>query len=235
MNYLEGLVELGVGGAHPGGLKLTKELMKKESINESTVILDVGCGTGQTAAYLAGFYQCAVTAVDYNQMMVDKAINRFKLRKLPVQTMKADITQLPLKSEEYDMVISESVISFTEITRALSEIARILKPGGVFIAIEIVCERTLRDHEKWMLTSFYGFTEIQTEEAWKQQLYREGFHHVRVEKPKLKKEEMTLEDTNDFDLSEKVDEDTFEVLVLHEELMERFKEKLGFRVFRCKL
>ena len=54
--YLDFLSKFGVSGAHPGGIKLTKKIFENEKINKSSRILDVGCGTGQTADYLAARY-----------------------------------------------------------------------------------------------------------------------------------------------------------------------------------
>ena len=39
--YLDCLALFGIGGAHPGGLLLTKEILSREKINEKTIILDV--------------------------------------------------------------------------------------------------------------------------------------------------------------------------------------------------
>ncbi|MCR1834683.1 hypothetical protein NSA56_09745 [Oceanobacillus caeni] len=44
--YLDCLALFGVGGAHPGGLPLTKRILSKEEIDEKQSILDAGCGTG---------------------------------------------------------------------------------------------------------------------------------------------------------------------------------------------
>ena len=70
--YLDFLSKFGVGGAHPGGIGLTKEIFKSERITPATRILDVGCGTGQSAAYLASKYGAIVTGIDINPVMVKK-------------------------------------------------------------------------------------------------------------------------------------------------------------------
>ncbi|WKG02631.1 bifunctional 2-polyprenyl-6-hydroxyphenol methylase/3-demethylubiquinol 3-O-methyltransferase UbiG [Mycolicibacterium sp. HK-90] len=70
------LIELVEGGALPPG-----------------TALDLGCGTGDNAVYLAG-HGWQVTGVDY----VDKALKkaRAKAGPLPVNFVKADVTQLSL-------------------------------------------------------------------------------------------------------------------------------------------
>ena len=51
--YLDLLAEFGVGGAHPGGFPLTKEVLSSLHLPPSSSVLDIGCGTGQTAEYLS--------------------------------------------------------------------------------------------------------------------------------------------------------------------------------------
>lgn len=76
--YLNFLSQFGVGGAHPGGLSLTMDVLRKEQINESSYVLDVGCGTGQTAAYLASRFGAKVTGIDIHPLMVEKAKKEWK-------------------------------------------------------------------------------------------------------------------------------------------------------------
>ena len=78
LNYLNCLALIGIGGVHPGGLQLTKEILSREKINEKTIILDVGCGTGQTSAYMAEKYKCKIIGLDNNEMMLEKAKKRFQ-------------------------------------------------------------------------------------------------------------------------------------------------------------
>ena len=62
--YIDLLSILGIGGAHPGGIKATDIMLGGESIGPETVILDAGCGTGQTSAYLSSRYGTKVLALD---------------------------------------------------------------------------------------------------------------------------------------------------------------------------
>ncbi|MFS0774898.1 methyltransferase domain-containing protein [Neobacillus sp. 3P2-tot-E-2] len=89
--YLDFLSKFGVSGAHPGGIKLTEEIFENEKINKFSHILDVGCGTGQTAAYLAARYGAKVTGMDINPIMVGKAKNRMINYQLPVEIIQGSI------------------------------------------------------------------------------------------------------------------------------------------------
>jgi ubiquinone/menaquinone biosynthesis C-methylase UbiE len=55
---------VGLTVIHPGGLSATSELAEASGLREGGHILDLGCGKGTTAIYLARKYGCDVTGVD---------------------------------------------------------------------------------------------------------------------------------------------------------------------------
>lgn len=109
--YLDFLSKFGVSGAHPGGIELTKKILENEMINKSSRILDVGCGTGETSAYLAARYGAKVTGLDINPIMIKKAKIRMAKYQLPVEIIHGSIEKCPLEDSNYDFIISESVLS----------------------------------------------------------------------------------------------------------------------------
>lgn len=80
-HYIELLAQFGIGGAHPGGFTLTQSLFEEIAILPSQKVLDIGCGTGQTAAFLAEHFKCDVTVIDNNSTMIEKATRRFKKKR----------------------------------------------------------------------------------------------------------------------------------------------------------
>lgn len=89
--------------------------------------------------------------------MVNKAQNRMKKRRLPVTIIEASIEDIPLRNEQFDLIISESVLSFVNKSKALDEIYRLLKNGGRFIAIEFTINQLLDEKSKKEIEQFYGF------------------------------------------------------------------------------
>ncbi len=61
---------------HLGGLKATRELIELCHINESKYVLDVGCGVGMTACYIAKKYGCRVVGVDIHEEMISRSNER---------------------------------------------------------------------------------------------------------------------------------------------------------------
>ncbi|MEC5424570.1 class I SAM-dependent methyltransferase [Virgibacillus sp. C22-A2] len=232
-SYLECLAQLGVGGAHPGGLQLTKEMLEEELIDESMSILDVGCGTGQTSAYIAKTYSSYVTSLDNNEVMVDKAKKRFTSAGLPIEVIKGNAEKLPFNDNHFDMVLSESVVSFTNASLTLQEIKRVLKPGGIMLAVEMVLNTSLAKEEIDSLNNFYGFTQLLTEPEWDTCFQKAGFKEISIKKYTKQIDVDDLQNAPDFSLSEDIDEMYFELLEKHEYLTKANKDILGFRVFRC--
>ncbi|HWO98911.1 MAG TPA: methyltransferase domain-containing protein [Bacillus sp. (in: firmicutes)] len=234
LQYIDMLALLGVGGAHPGGLHLTKELFAQENITNATAVLDIGCGTGQTAAYLCWEYECKVTACDLNEMMIQKANKRFARMDLPVKAHVEDAERLSFNDETFDIVIFESVAAFTNLSRSLKECCRVLKKGGVALAIEMVKEPQLSELDEQLLADFYRFQSILTESDWMEQWEQAGFSAVTSSREyTIEQDDQAVDFGTEFDLSARIPINVYDLLDEHERLTEKFQSLLGFRVFRC--
>jgi arsenite methyltransferase len=118
---------------HMGGLNTTKELARLCGIDEHSYVLEVGCGTGATARYLAQKQGCRVLGVDIRPSMVDQARDRAARARVEerVKFRVADATDLPFQDSTFDVVLVESVTTFVEDkAAAIREYARVLKLGG---------------------------------------------------------------------------------------------------------
>lgn len=231
--YLDFLAIFGIGGAHPGGLQLTKHIFKTENLDATKRMLDAGCGTGQSVAYLSETYRSHITALDKNEMMVEKATKRFSSSRLPVQVVQGDIEKLTFEDRAFDYVLLESVLAFTNIPVAINECFRVLKPNGRLIAIEPVLQKTLTDEALTSIIDFYHFSQIPTESNWYQLFQNAGFKQINIEKFNLKARIDNVENAPDFSLSENIDEGLFALFEKHQHLTDLYKDGLGFRIFRC--
>ena len=117
---------------HMGGLNTTRELISLCGIDERSYVLEVGCGTGATARYLAKKLGCRVLGVDIRASMVERARERAARAGVEdrVEFRVADATDLPFEDETFDVVLVESVTTFIQDkAAALGEYARVVKPG----------------------------------------------------------------------------------------------------------
>lgn len=236
-SYEDALAYYGVGGAHPGGLALTKELLRKEPINGQTRILDAGCGTGQTSAYLAKTYGCKVTAIDLHPIMIRKAKQRMLSEKLPVKVLRASTQALPFPDQSFDFILSESVTVFTNIARSLKEYFRVLKPAGVLIATEMAAEPTLTPEEKEKIKEVYSIKEVLDEKSWVNKLRASGFRSVRILRSEkvlpIMKFPLAADELPEFNISPSIDPQMDQIIKQHQKVTALFSKKLGYRVFRA--
>jgi SAM-dependent methyltransferase len=108
-------------------------------------ILELGCGTGNDAARLAG-EGYAVTAIDLSGEAIGYARARFGSM---ARFMVADMTQrLPFPDGEFDAVMSNVAMHMFPdgVTRAVfAEVGRLVRPGGLFVLhVNALEDRPLR-------------------------------------------------------------------------------------------
>jgi arsenite methyltransferase len=118
---------------HLGGIEATDRMAELCRITKDSFVLDVGCGVGQTACYLAEKIGCRVAGVDIKPAMVARSQERAKKTGLDQLTefKTADAQELPYPDETFDAVITESVTAFPQDKlRAVREYTRVTKPGG---------------------------------------------------------------------------------------------------------
>jgi demethylmenaquinone methyltransferase/2-methoxy-6-polyprenyl-1,4-benzoquinol methylase len=106
-------------------------------------ILDLCCGTGDLALNIAKLadYGPGIKGLDYSQPMLDIAAEKTALAAKSIGFTQGDASRLPYKNEEFDCVgISFAFRNLTYknalVEAHLSEIVRVLQPGGRFVIVE---------------------------------------------------------------------------------------------------
>lgn len=99
-------------------------------------ILEIGCGQGIGAKILSKRLKpVEYQGIDLDEKMIKRAKRR-KIKKATFQT--ADATKLPFDSETFDLVFDFAIIHhIPNWEEALSEVFRVLKPGGMFLFEEL--------------------------------------------------------------------------------------------------
>jgi SAM-dependent methyltransferase len=104
-------------------------------------ILDVGCGTGESAARAASVLGAAVVGLDQSERMVELT------RARGIEAVVGDVQDLPFADGEFDAVTASWMLYHVpDLDRGLAEIARVLRPSGRLVALHNG-ERHL--HELW--------------------------------------------------------------------------------------
>lgn len=114
-------------------LRLMARRWRLESVRS---VLDVGCGVGHWSAALLKVLpaEARITAVDREPAWVETSRRRFPER---IQVAQATAEKLPFPDASFDMVTCQTVlIHLADPSRALAEMLRVLKPGGLLAAAE---------------------------------------------------------------------------------------------------
>lgn len=98
-------------------------------------VLDLGCGSGVYALWLAD-RGAEVTGLDLSPVMVALAREKAGARAASLDLGIADIGRsLPFGDDEFDLVFTSTALHYVEnIASVMSEVARVMKPCGRFIA-----------------------------------------------------------------------------------------------------
>ncbi len=116
------------------------EPLRKELIGQTHgVVLEVGAGTGLNFAIYDPKQVERVEAVEPDSAMLRYARERVKTARAPITLTQAPAEALPFADEAFDSAVATLVFcSVTDPLRGLSEVRRVLKPGGVLLLIEHV-------------------------------------------------------------------------------------------------
>ena len=126
---------------HVGGLDATQDLAQALGLRGGDSFLDVGCGFGGPARFLAGRYGCRVTGIDLTPAYIE--IARTLARRTGLEErlafVQGDATDLPFPDGSFDAAWTMHVgMNVEDKDRLYSDIRRVLKPGGRLAVYDIL-------------------------------------------------------------------------------------------------
>jgi demethylmenaquinone methyltransferase/2-methoxy-6-polyprenyl-1,4-benzoquinol methylase len=106
-------------------------------------VLDVACGTGDLSFALATGMKARVVGLDFCRPMLDIAAVKASDRGLPLPFVEGDALKLPFRDRSFDGVsIAFGLRNLASFEGGLSELFRILRPGGTVAVLEFSTPRT---------------------------------------------------------------------------------------------
>jgi sarcosine/dimethylglycine N-methyltransferase len=123
---------------NPGGIQGRDQVLDRLKLAPGDRILELGGGNGYAACHIAKKYRCHVTSIDISERSVQEASRRIAREGLDgrVRMEVGDVNNLSFGDEGFDAVICQAVMMFVNQEKALAEVRRVLKKGGVFSGLE---------------------------------------------------------------------------------------------------
>jgi demethylmenaquinone methyltransferase/2-methoxy-6-polyprenyl-1,4-benzoquinol methylase len=112
------------------------QILAKEN---PAAVLDVATGTADFAIAASGLKEVKVTGIDIAEDMLSIGRDKVKAKGLEqrIELICADSENLPFESNKFDAtIVSFGVRNFENLEKGLSEILRVIKPGGILIVLE---------------------------------------------------------------------------------------------------
>ena len=191
LGYYDFMGYMGIPFFNIGGFASIDRLAELCQITGETRVLEIGCGTGANACYLAEKYGCNVMSIDIAEYMVQQATKRAaEIGLTDRATFKVgDAYHLDFPDATFNTVITVFVSQFLDPTKAFQEFVRVLKDGGrlgvneMYRAENMPPEIRLNvdDNEK----AFSKLTQLpftlRSPETWRKAFESAGFDAIKLE------------------------------------------------------
>ncbi|WKW46676.1 bifunctional demethylmenaquinone methyltransferase/2-methoxy-6-polyprenyl-1,4-benzoquinol methylase UbiE [Myroides sp. JBRI-B21084] len=116
-----------------------RNVLKMVSSTNPESILDIATGTGDLAILLAKSNAKRIVGLDLSAGMLEVGKAKIKALNLQqtIEMIQGDSENLPFQDNTFDAItVAFGVRNFENLEKGLSEIARVLKPNGIFVILE---------------------------------------------------------------------------------------------------
>jgi SAM-dependent methyltransferase len=137
------------------------EIPRLLSLSSSSVVLEVGCGSGAYALYISANVGCRIVGLDANASGIQNANQLARERGLDNRATfkECDVSvRLPFESESFNAVFANDVLChIPNRATVLKEICRVLKPAGRMLFSDALVVGGSLSHEEIATRSSIGF------------------------------------------------------------------------------
>jgi len=137
-------------------IKSLHELLFSLISEKEGKILDVACGTGKsTEPLVSGGLE--VFGVDHDPLMIDEAKKQALSKDLNISYSVADAENLPFPDKTFDVVTVGTAFHWFVNTKAISEIKRVLKDGGLLFIFWTLTTKEIPEEDQIPASIFRSY------------------------------------------------------------------------------
>lgn len=165
---------------HPEAMEHTNEIMAKAvNLTAETRVLDLGCGYGSTARYLAANYGCHVTATNISEKELE--LGRERAAEAGLESLLTfeygDFHELKYADASFDVVWSqEAFLHGADKSRILAECQRVLVPGGTLVFTDILVRSDTPESDRVRI-----YDRVKSPDMWDMGDYRKALENLRLD------------------------------------------------------
>ena len=128
-----------------------------EKLNSNDKVLDIGTGNGALIQLIQ-----ESSSVKFNFVGVDKAVVKEKVVGIESSIILSNVSaeHLPFETEEFDAIVTQFAIEYSELVRSIPELFRVLKQGGLY---QVVCHEIDSDIVKPNILILESAIRVQSE------------------------------------------------------------------------
>ena len=222
---------------------LDRMMVRQGMIDRNSRVLDLGCGNGTTAIWLAESQGCHVTGVDLSEVRIGNAIEAREEQPPELRDrlffQKASGTELPFDDGSFTHLWSQAVIyHIHDKDTALAEAYRVLQDDGIMVFDDLLRPRRdiSADAQKYVYDRLLFDTEFSFE-SYQQALKDQGFELLEAVdmSPHLRQSYLCLSDrTPKNDTSEHAEHYEWLTKAYIETAAAVDRNELGWGLFVCR-
>ena len=126
---------------HIGGRRATEPFVKSLELSKASRVLDLGCGLGGPARFVAATTGAFVTGIDLTPEFVETArvLTEWTGQADEVEFVEGSVLDLPISDASMDAAYMIHVgMNIADKAGIAREAARVLKPGGIFAIYDVM-------------------------------------------------------------------------------------------------
>ena len=146
-------------------------------------VLELGCGIGNVAAYLAQHYSMRVWGTDTDPAQIKIARQRHP-ETTHLTYRVEDAANLSFEDADFDLVVSQNVFHhMVKWQTAIREVARVLRPGGFLIWLDITFPKWVAQLFQQLVKKHSLYCMKDVKYAFEKQGFEQRFHERRLHGP----------------------------------------------------